>query len=148
MRKCYSQSPDQTGFPMAAAMSWRKGTATDRGQRCDLLVFPAADGAYTLRFKYTLLPNALTDDRPYVYGGAQHANTFKAACIAAAEVGQDEVMGVRYEIFRQRLAMSISIDRKFKPVVHGYNGDDSDGFVRRQGDRVGFPAATYEGTAY
>lgn len=148
LRKCYGQSPDQTGSPMAAALSWRKGTTADRSQRCDLLVFPEADAAYTLQFRYTLLPNALTDDRPYAYGGAAHADTIRASCIAAAELGQDEVMGVRHENFLRRLAMSISIDRKFKPVVHGYNGDDSDGFVRRQGDRVGFPTATYEGTAY
>lgn len=148
LRKCYSQSPDQTGSPIAAAMSWRKGTTGQRSQRCDLLIFPEADAAYTLQFKYTILPDALTDDRPYAYGGAAHADTIRASCIAAAELGQDEVIGVRHENFLRRLAMSISIDRKFKPVVHGYNGDDSDGAWMRGDGRVGYPAATYDGTAY
>lgn len=148
LRKCYGQSPDQTGSPMAAALSWRKGTTGVRSQRCDLLVFPEADAAYTLQFRYTILPDALTDDRPYAYGGAAHADTIRASCIAAAELGQDEVMGVRYENFMRRLAMSISIDRKFKPVVHGYNGDDSDGEMDRSGRRSGYPTATYQGVEY
>lgn len=148
LRKCYGQSPDQTGAPQGAALAWRKGTTADRGQRCDLLVFPEADAAYTLQFKYTILPNALTDDRPYVYGGAQHANTFKAACVASAEVGQDETMGVRHQLFMRRLAASISMDRKFKPVVHGYNGDDSDELGGRRDGRSGYPTATYNGVEY
>lgn len=122
-----AESPDQTGRPMMACVEPIKGTTALRGQRMQLHVFPTADQAYPIKFQYYLIDGALTDERPYPYGGAAHAETILAACLAAAEWLQDGMAGVQAMKFRERLAASINHDRKSKPQLFGIMRDDSDG---------------------
>lgn len=124
--EAYSASPDQTGRPLMACLEPIKGTTAIRGQRQQIRVFPEADQAYPLKFQYYLIDGALTDDRPYPYGGAAHAETILAACLAAAEWLQEGVAGVMGMKFRERLAASINHDRKYKPQTFGIMRDGSD----------------------
>lgn len=125
VRQARVLTSDSTGRPVLAAVDPVKGTTAGRGQRHTLEVYPLADAAYTLYGAYHIHPEALSGDRPYAYGGPQHAETIQAAVIAAAELYLDDTKSVRKDLFMERLATSISQDRKLKPQVQGYNGDRS-----------------------
>lgn len=119
-------SPDSTGRPQYAASEYLKGTNANYGQRSQLLVYPTTDAEYTIRCRYQVHPDALTDSRPYPYGGAAHAETIRAACLMAAEETLDDNRGVWADRFAERLAASIAADQRHKPPHLGYNGDRSD----------------------
>jgi hypothetical protein len=121
----YSRSPDATGRPQVVAVVPIKGTSTLAGQRYELKVFPKPDGEYTLTGRYVILPNCLSGTMPYCYGGAAHADTIRESCLAAAEKDSDDMSGLHEMQFQQRLAASISIDRRMQAQVLGYNGDKS-----------------------
>lgn len=126
----YAANPTQTGSPQYMAKRWKKGTTGDAGQRSEIYVYPTPDQNYTLRFDYYLLPEALTPAFPFVYGGQQHAETVNASCLAAAELYLDGARGVRFQYFTERLAASVSADRKHKAETLGYNRDRSDRSAR------------------
>lgn len=95
------------------------------GQRQELILFPTPTAAGTLEGPYYLLPDATTDDAPYPLGGEAHAETYYASIMAAAEVEKTSQRGVRYQIFIERLAASIAIDKRLGPKIIGYNADGS-----------------------
>lgn len=145
----YAENADTTGQPRMAAVRPLRGTGSSRGQRFDLYVWPAADQAYTLRFQYYLVPDALTGTRPYAYGGAEHAETILESCLAIAEERLDDARAVHAMKFRERLAASISLDRRKKAQHLGYNGDGSDNPWRvRRRDRRGDVVVTFDGSEY
>ena len=125
INQMYAATPDASGRPAAIAVSPIKGTTTLNGQRFQLTVFPIPDGEYTLTGQYVILPNCLTGTMPYCYGGAAHADTIRESCLAAAEKDSDDMSGIHEMQFQQRLAASISIDRRMQAQVLGYNGDKS-----------------------
>lgn len=145
LNQMYSVTPDATGRPMYAAIQWLKGTSPQAGQRAQLLVYPIADAAYTLQVCYYILPDYLSGQLPYAYGGAQHAETILESCLAIAEQRLDDSSGVHSEKFRERLAASISLDRRSKPQNLGYNADRSDGYYARH-DRHYLGRVTYNGS--
>lgn len=127
--QAYARDATSTGTPTLIAVRPIRGTSADKGQRFQFYVWPAADQDYDLTFAYTLLPNALSGERPYAYGGMLHAETILAACKMAAEETLDDVIpgqGVWSLKFRARLAASIDIDRRNKPQHLGPNLDRSD----------------------
>lgn len=119
--------PDSSGRPVIACQEPMKGTSQNEGQRWQLKTWPSADQDYTVQIRYYLLPNATNGERPYVYGGAAHSETFLASCIAAAELYQDDMRGPRWEYFMERLGASIALDRRAKAQKILYNDDRSDG---------------------
>lgn len=123
----YSQSPDRTGRPEFAAVRQVKGTTTERSSRQDLYVFPEADAAYTLKFRYYLTGNALSDDNPYAYGGAEHSETLLAAALAVKEERYDRIPnGPDMIAFMRLLNVSVARDNKKKSQYFGINRDTSD----------------------
>ena len=121
--------PDRTGAPLMVAIEPVKMSQTAAGgpQRFRLVVTPKADAAYTLRVTYQVIPEMISADRPYHYGGAQHTETFNAACKAAAEVSRDNISdGPAKAEFLERLVASVHVDRRSRPQTLGYNGDSSD----------------------
>lgn len=124
VRQMRANFPDNTGRPILAAVDPEKVSGAG-GQRWVLEVYPAADEAFTITCSYYLHPDALSGSRPHAYGGPVHAETIRAAIIAAAELTLDNKRGERWAYFQERLATSISQDRKLKPQVLGYNGDNS-----------------------
>jgi hypothetical protein len=95
--------------------------------------WPIPDMDYAIQFRYYLCPNAMDDANPYTYGGTMHADTIKASCLAVAEIERDDVAGVRDARWKERLAASVSLDRRSKPMTFGYNRDNSDAMERRYG---------------
>jgi hypothetical protein len=113
-----------TGFPQYVALQPMRGTDITKGQRWELLVYPTADIAYEFQVSYTLVPNVLTAQHPYPYGGPVHRETVLESCLAVAESRNDNIRpgeGPHYIAFMQQLQASVSHDRKFRPQTLGMN---------------------------
>lgn len=143
VRILYTASPTQTGRPVIAALRQTKEPGKTASQRTELYLFPLADADYDLSFCYYLLPSALSGSHPYAYGGAAHAETILESCFAVAEQRLDDTIGVHTQLFNERLAASIAIDRRTKPKALGYMGDRSN--HRDQRWRHGCSPITYNG---
>lgn len=149
IRRQFAYDADATGQPLMAAVRPLKERRGERGQRFELLFWPAADQAYTVEFTYHLTGEALTGDAPYAYGGAAHAETILESCLAIAEQRLDDSMTVHSEKFKERLEASVAHDRRGKPQHLGYNADRSDArewWGRRRGP--GIPTVTWDGVEY
>jgi hypothetical protein len=143
-----ARSPTLAGRPDCCAVRPLRGTGADRGQRFELAVYPAADAAYTLRAAVVLVPDALSGARPFAYGGAVHAETLRAAVVAAAELFKDDTRGPRWQHFQERLAVSVALDRGRAGERHGYNGDRSDALAAGRGYGRNRFTATFQGVEY
>jgi len=122
------QASDSTGRPYCAAIRpVALATSTTTGQRFDLIVFPIPDTDYTLHYRYTVLPDALFADGLYPWGGATHAETIKASCLAAAAktnfpVEKEE----KWTEYLRLLQVSIGVDQQLNTAeTLGYCGDPS-----------------------
>lgn len=121
----YSRYPTTTGAPQFVEPIPDKDASASGGQRVRVWVWPEPDQDYTLRFRYYFHPDTLTGARPYALGGPQHAETVIAACLAAAELIVDGERGRWADYFAERLAASVSVDRRMRPQRLGYNADAS-----------------------
>lgn len=149
VRQMVAASPDTTGAPRIAAESVITGTTATEGTRSNLIVWPTPDADYVLSYTYKHLQDALTGSFPYPPGGQEHAELFKASCIAAAELYLDDMPGARFQYFMQRLTASVYVDRKRKGIAFGYNGDRSDGRRDQRVDRITWgEGITYNGTPF
>lgn len=112
IRETY-QIDTSTGRPCYAATrpSYTTGSAP---QRWDLFLYPIPDQVYVLSVPYFRLIDALSASLPYPIGGMPYFETYKAACLAAAEKDiNDEVNGVHWQHFIQRaLPSAIEFDAK------------------------------------
>lgn len=140
--------PSATGRPELVAFEPVKGTQHTRSQRFQLRVYPEADTDYTLNFQYFVLPQALTGQAPWTYGGALHAETLLQSCLAIAEQRVLDKMDVQTAKWTERLAASVSMDRQMKPASLGYNGDNSDDMGRFRRMRRDDQHITFAGTEY
>lgn len=152
VRQRLAESPTRTGRPEVAAVQWQRGTSLTAGQRANLVFAPQADQDYPMRLTYYLIPDALTDQSPYAYGGAGMSETYLEGCLAVAEQRLDNTRGIHSENFDRLLAASIDQDRRNKAQTLGYNRDRSDeaGWYwggRRCGDTqpVSFQGVVYGG---
>lgn len=146
LRQLYQVTPDAVGRPLMAALQPIKGTQFGQGQRQQLFVYPLADAEYTLQLRYYVNPDAISPSFPYPYGGAQHAETIRAAVLAAAEMTLDGMKGTWDLEFTSRLAASVSVDRRSKAQLVGYNNDRSDNYgVLRRGDWHGWGQVAVNG---
>ena len=127
VRQQYALFPDTTGIPQAVAQVMLKGTTLTKGQRSELYVWPTADQDYDFTFAYYIMPDMMDGSHPYVYGGAQHSELFKAACQYQAETLLDNLAnGPMKMLFMEQLAASIAVDSRNKPQFLGQNRDRSD----------------------
>lgn len=118
--------------PVYAAIRPKKHAATTVGQRFEVMFYPIPNDAYTLSYRKIILPSALVETTlTYPYGGAMHAETIEASCLAIAELQENEVIGVKHKYFMERLSASIEIDKTaYRTEYFGYNGDNSDAIHR------------------
>jgi hypothetical protein len=124
LRAKYAATPDAEGPPECAAVVVKKLEAG--GQRKHLFVYPEPDDDYTLEFNYYLLPEAVSGDRPYAYGGPAHAETILESCLAIAEERVNDQRGLHHAKFLERLAASVAIDKASKPQSLGRMRDSSE----------------------
>ena len=99
--------------------------ASDRtaGQRFKIFLYPVPQQAGALVGRYYAVPWAISDAAPYPLGGQPHFETLLEACLAAAELHMNDTLGVHTQKFQERLAASISHDRRMSPRHFGYNYD-------------------------
>lgn len=115
-----------SSHPTVAATRVKSHDATV-GTRYEILFYPAPDAIYAIQYQYKAAPNDLSKTNLYPLGGQAHAETIKAACLAAVERESDEVNGPRQAYYMERLQTSISIDRRENsPKFLGKNTDNSD----------------------
>lgn len=122
------QTGDQTGEPRYWCVRPRpKALATD-GSRSDLMIWPAADEAYRVRYRYTLHPDALSGASDYHYGGVAHAETIRAAVLSAWEIDLEGLEGGPFtNLFAERLAWSVQHDAQQHAAASlGFLVDPSD----------------------
>lgn len=159
----YAKVPTAVGPPQMAGVEQLKGTTLVSGQREQLVLYPAADQDYGVKFQYYVVPDApsppltqtlnfpgVATGNPYVYGGAEHAELFVEACLSVFEERYDDLTGTHAQAFQRELASSIQVDRRSKAQFLGRNVDRSD-----ERERVGrgwlpqFPNnVTYNGQVY
>ncbi len=123
--KQYTLWPSASGRPELACVEPIKGTSATAGQRFQMHFWPQADTTYTLQGQYYVNPDAINFAFPYTLGGSAHAETYREACLAAAERFLDDSMSVHDALFKERLAASVSIDRRGQAQTFGPNLDRS-----------------------
>jgi hypothetical protein len=114
--------------------------STSTGQRLQLLLEPAPDAAYVINYRYAILPDKLTTTNAMPYGGVAAAETLLEACLSVAEERMNDVRGVHYQAFLERLAALIAYDSRNRPDTLGYHYDRSDG--------CGYPTYRMNGVTY
>lgn len=127
VRRLYAASPTAEGPPCSAEVVLRRQDVALRSARYELQFWPQADQAYELEGRVSIAPEALSERREHVYGGPAHHQTVLSACLMAFEqlIDNDQA-GPHRARFNQRIAASVSQDRRHKPKLMGYNRDASD----------------------
>lgn len=133
----------QTGKPTHAAIRPKASDGT-AAQMFEMALWPIPDAEIELTYRYYVLPEALSDEIPYPYGGAAHSETILESCLSIAEQRLNDQKGIHWEKFLQRLAASIQIDTKTTGADFlGYNADRSDNTVISTNNR--FDTVTVNG---
>lgn len=129
IRQLRENSGGTTGRPRYAAIRAKAPALTSTGQIYEIIFWPTPDAVYTLTYRGTVNPDAMSASLIYPYGGMQHAETLRECCLwAAEEFFNDQADGVHKRAAQERLAASVQRDRiAFQPENFGYNGDRSDG---------------------
>jgi len=151
------QTDYSSSDPFYAAVRPKAHTTTTTGQRFEIMFYPTPDSVETISYVKRILPQMLVASTlTHPYGGASHAETLRAACIAAAEEQENEnrldgnQAYDKKKLFLERLAASIAIDKQTNGLTYfGYNGDSSDEVHRpdRVSKHTGFLTnlVTYDG---
>ena len=123
-----------------------KAKTTSAGTRFSAQFYPTPDAEYVLTYKFTALPDKLTVDDLYAYGGAAHGETLLESCLAVAESRMEAEPGVHAARFMERLMASIAYDQSLAAETLGLMGDNSDGSewpAHRSDGRVTFKGVQY-----
>jgi hypothetical protein len=135
----------RTGYPELFAVMPHESTA-EQPQRYYLILWPSPAGAYELEAPYTSNPLLITGEKPYPLGGQPHAETILAAILAAAESNLEGKRDLRGVEFVERLAGSVSIDRRASaPANYGLNLDPG---LKRFSRHQNAPSVSFNGTVY
>lgn len=115
---------DKEGIPRFYAVSPKIMSVQSYEQRFQLLIWPTPKKKVRLHLQYSVVPGVLSSSNPYPYGGMYHAETIKEACLAAAESGSEDTVGLHYQLFQNLLKNSIAFDINQSVADNlGYNGD-------------------------
>jgi len=132
----HQQRGDSSGAPTYCAILPRIADGQS-DQTFLLILWRTPDAAYVLRGRYYARQEMLSSANPYPMGGPAHAETIRAACMAAAEITLDDERGQKYQHFLDLLSASIDFDRRaMSPDNLGYNA------ARETPDLTGFQRTT------
>ncbi len=124
------QDSTSTGRPMLCATRYKSSTGS-AGQRHEILLDPIPDAVYALTYVYPALKNKLTANNPYPLGGMIHSEMFMEACLAAAELLDDNEIGIHEARYREALERSKARDNDIRtPGTMGFNRDGGPGLLR------------------
>lgn len=95
------QTDDSTGKPERISIS-----------ELGIMLYPNPDAVYSINLIYEVLPDALSASNATPLGADVHSETILAACLASADLSEDDVRRERMSYFQECLVASISEDRK------------------------------------
>lgn len=83
--------------------------------RWEAVFYPTPNATLTVQYHYPVSPNIPTSDASFVLGGAAHAQTIVASCLAYSEMLlKPQSDGARQQDYQARLAASIAFDQRVK----------------------------------
>lgn len=122
-----SNLPNAVGITRLVSIRPLKAMVPGKMQQSELYFFPVADQNYVLTFPYFFTPGYLLDTtQPFAFGGIDHHEAIKEACLSVAEARRGDAVGFHASEFQRLLALSIQIDRRKQPTNLGQNLDRSD----------------------
>lgn len=107
----FRQGAVTAGYPAFVALKLVTGNGAST-PRYRLMVWPDPDQAYTLIFRYTMIPDLIVTAEPIPLCGAMHAETLMAACVAAAERMYLDGETIKQAEYQRLLMASIARDQK------------------------------------
>jgi hypothetical protein len=103
------------------------GTAS---QIFEVMFWPKPDSSITAQYRYYVMPQELSDVRPYPNCPAIHGESVLESCLSIAEQRLNDEKAIHWSKFLERLAASIQYDRRTNSLDFlGYNGDNSDRYA-------------------
>lgn len=114
----------KSGYPRYCAVRPKPSNGSGR-QRYEVVFYPTPDSTDTLEYRYSLIPETLSEAHPYPLGGPQYAELLLASCLAVDEqrsfsqqVGDEiherghnlDVQGAATARFMERLAAAVQQD--------------------------------------
>lgn len=104
-------SADASGPPKYAAVR-PKAIDYTAEQSFEMIFYPTPDASWTATYVYNVSPADANSTNLYPLGTKTHGETILAACLANAEVHKHGQRGAQFDNFQDRLAASVSIDRR------------------------------------
>jgi hypothetical protein len=105
-------STAEEGLPVYATVRVRASTGdVPTPVRHDLLLWPKPTRVHAMTYQYAAIQDAVTGSLSYPAGAAMHGETIIASCLAIAEEYVVSPTSQYRQLFRERLASSISLDR-------------------------------------
>jgi hypothetical protein len=99
------------GLPEFYATSYRE-VSGHTGQQQVLMTWPTPSEDWLMRYQCLVNTQAITFDRPWPWGGAQHADLVLLACMAVAERDYlDNAAGAKQRAFDQAVEEQVHIER-------------------------------------
>lgn len=123
-----------TGTPAYAALRPSNSTVDSTTvQTIQLILFPTPNITATATYRYWIKPQVLASGVLYPLGTAAHASTLRAACLAAAELAENDEEGPHYKRYVRRMKVSMRIDRRNTPEYYGQMVDNSLSYLAWEG---------------
>lgn len=88
-----------------------KPSSSGSGTKYEVLFYPKPDLAYSLSYRYRLIPPKLDENNDLHLGGAQHSETLLEAVLSSADSLIEDVERHHQPRFEELMANSIAIDR-------------------------------------
>lgn len=105
-----AQEDNTTRRPQFATVRAKAHSGSDTAsQRYEIQLWPIPDSAYEIQYAYHILVGKLASGK-YPPGGADHASTIKALCLAVAEEEGNDEVGHHAEKAARLLAASVKRD--------------------------------------
>ena len=134
-----------TGYPRKFAVAPRK-TDGSASQRHYFMVWPTPDATYNMKAPVRIIPQMLSEHRPFPYGGPEIGELILASCLAVAELKLNGEKGVMSADFQEKLMAAVAVDaQKTRGVKVGYNGNGNRFNARYVYDNH---IVTYDGQEY
>jgi len=119
------QQSSGTGIPLFAAIRSKSSTGT-AVQTWEALLWPTPSIAESLYYQYDAQALKADGTALYPLGQPSHSETIKEACLAAAELLENDVEGPHASRFKRLLKASMDRDQRANaPETLGRNTDDS-----------------------
>lgn len=141
------EASTSSGPPQYFALRVKDTTLATESSRYEVIFWPTPDTTYTMSYRGAVNIDALATTTHYPLGGAQHAETARAAVMAAAEESLNDGQQNWQQKFAALLAQSMRIDARKDREYFGYMADRSDMQIMNRKENFD-SVAQYNGVSY